>query len=69
MENHRARQWLKTVRSLIFDETGSELVEYCVVLAVFAIAMIVALKAVPQTANNQFNTDENNFSQSLANGY
>jgi Flp pilus assembly pilin Flp len=51
------------------DESGSEIVEFALVLTFFALVAITALVAIPTIATTQTNTNDNNFSQSLANGY
>jgi Flp pilus assembly pilin Flp len=54
---------------LLRDESGSEIVEYAMALAFFGIVAIASLYFIPTVANNQVTTDDNNFSQSIANGY
>ncbi len=51
------------------DDAGSELVEYALALAFFAIVAIVGMNVIPKAAVSQVTTDDTNFSQSLANGY
>jgi Flp pilus assembly pilin Flp len=51
------------------DESGSEIVEFALALAFLAVVAIAALVAIPTIATTQVNTNDNNFSQSLANGY
>ena len=57
------------VAAFLRDETGSELVEYGLALAFFALIAIVGMHVIPHAAQTQVTTDDTNFSQSLANGY
>ncbi len=61
LANAAARLW--------HDESGSEIVEFALALTFFALIAITALVAIPTIATTQTNTNDNNFSQSLANGY
>jgi hypothetical protein len=63
------RDAVAAVRPFAHDETGDEVLEFSLALAFFAVLAIVGLHLIPQVANNQVTTDDNNFSQSLANGY
>jgi Flp pilus assembly pilin Flp len=68
-ERATASRWLDSARAFVRDDRGSELVEYSLALAFFAVIAIVGMQLIPKTANTQVTTDDNNFSQSLANGY
>jgi Flp pilus assembly pilin Flp len=59
----------ETAVRLFHDESGSEIVEFALVLTFFAVVAITALVAIPTIATTQTNTNDNNFSQSFANGY
>jgi Flp pilus assembly pilin Flp len=58
-----------SLRRLLRDDSGSEVLEFALALTFFAVVAIVGFHFIPQAANAQATTDQTNFSQSLANGY
>lgn len=50
------------------DEDASVIAEYALVFTFFTIVSVVALTAVSQTANNEVDINESNFSNSMVVG-
>ncbi len=57
------------VIALLRDESGNELVEYAIVLSVFALASILTVQIMGSTANSKVEIDETNYTNAFVNGY
>ena len=55
--------------SFLRDDSGSELVEYAVVLVCFALASILAMHLIGTRANAVVESDETSYTNALINGY
>jgi Flp pilus assembly pilin Flp len=60
---------LQRALQFIRDERGSELAEYALVMTAFTLISLAAIHLIGSTANQQVESDSNNFADSLANGY
>jgi Flp pilus assembly pilin Flp len=59
---------LQIAREFFLDENGSEIAEYALVLALFAIVAIIGVQSVAFVANNSVEADETGFANSMAVG-
>jgi Flp pilus assembly pilin Flp len=55
--------------ALFYDESGDELVEYALVLSLFAIVSMVTVRLMATTANSKVEIDETNYTNAFVNGY
>jgi Flp pilus assembly protein TadG len=64
------RALLRSPRFAFFrDDRGSEVVEYALVLSVFALLSLVSMQAIAETANARVQTDQNSYAGAFVNGY
>jgi len=48
------------IRNLLYREEGQDLIEYAILLAILAVALVAVLPAIADWVNNQFTTLNDN---------
>ena len=60
---------LRSQAVFVRDDRGSEILEYALVLSLFALICIVTINLMGVSANKSVETNQTNFTNSFVNGY